>query len=86
VAVLHGGRLVALDTPGGLAATYGGPARITFSGDGLDLDWLERVPGVARVERRGALVEVAGGERRYLCSPQASSSAASSPPARSTIC
>lgn len=60
VAVLRRGRLVALDTPGGLAAAHGGATRITFGVDALALDWIDRVPGVVQVDRRGPQVQVEG--------------------------
>ena len=60
VAVLRRGRLVALDTPSALAAAHGGVTRIRFSAGAAVLDWLDRVPGVARVDRRGSQVRVEG--------------------------
>jgi ABC-2 type transport system ATP-binding protein len=62
LAVIKAGRLVALDTPRGLVAAQAGGTRVsfTFSGDAEDLSWLERVPHVRRVQRRGSLVEVDG--------------------------
>ena len=60
VAVVRRGRLVAVDTPSGLAAAYGGQTRITFSAGGIELDWIDRLPGVARVERHGAAVRIEG--------------------------
>jgi ABC-2 type transport system ATP-binding protein len=60
VAVLRRGHLVALDTPARLAATHGGETRITFSTNGLELDWLGGVTGVTRVVRDGSVVRVEG--------------------------
>jgi ABC-2 type transport system ATP-binding protein len=63
VAVLRRGRVVALDTPNVLAAAHGGGTRITFDGGGLELGWLDSVPGVARVDVRGTRVRVEGSGR-----------------------
>jgi ABC-2 type transport system ATP-binding protein len=60
VAVLRRGHLVALDTPARLAAAHGGETRITFSTNGVELDWLGGVTGVTRVVRDGSVVRVEG--------------------------
>jgi ABC-2 type transport system ATP-binding protein len=60
LAVIDQGRVIALDTPQGLIARYGGPITVTFSCDQPDLNWLEQVPVVDRVGRRGHRVEVVG--------------------------
>jgi ABC-2 type transport system ATP-binding protein len=60
VAVLRRGSILALDTPARLAAAHGGETRITFSHDGLELDWLGHVDGVRRVVHDGAVVRVEG--------------------------
>jgi ABC-2 type transport system ATP-binding protein len=60
VAIVAGGRVVALDTPGALVATHGGDARITFTTSLDDVGWLRSVSGVSSVERRGTVVEVTG--------------------------
>jgi ABC-2 type transport system ATP-binding protein len=60
LAVIQAGRLVALDTPGRLVTAHAGGTRISFSVDAGDLSWLEQVPHVRQVRRRGALVEVEG--------------------------
>jgi ABC-2 type transport system ATP-binding protein len=60
VAVLRAGRVVALDTPDRLAAAHGGGTRITFTASGIELDWIERVPGVVRVDRHSVRVRIEG--------------------------
>jgi ABC-2 type transport system ATP-binding protein len=58
--VLDRGGVVATGTPAAVAAGYGGEARIRFSAGERELGWLDRVPHVRRVDRRGAQVEVVG--------------------------
>ena len=58
--VLDRGRVVAAGTPAAVAAEHGGGTRIRFTLDAHPLDWLERLPHVLRVERRGPRVEVTG--------------------------
>jgi ABC-2 type transport system ATP-binding protein len=58
--IVYGGRLMALDTPQGLIATYAGGARVVFSTDCEDLSWLQGVPNVSSVSRHGPRVEVRG--------------------------
>jgi ABC-2 type transport system ATP-binding protein len=60
LAVIDRGRVIALDTPQGLIARYGGPITVTFSCDVPDLTWLEQIPAVDRVSRRGQRVDVVG--------------------------
>jgi ABC-2 type transport system ATP-binding protein len=60
VAVIAEGRVVALDTPGALIAEHGGAARITFTTALPDLVWVEAIPGVVTVTRRGEVAEVTG--------------------------
>jgi ABC-2 type transport system ATP-binding protein len=60
VAVIAAGRVIALDTPGALIATHGGPARIGFTTALPDLGWIETIPGVVSVSRRGGVAEVIG--------------------------
>lgn len=60
LAVVDGGRIVALDTPQGLISAHTGGIRVIFSTDHADLSWLERVPHVRQVARRGPRVEVEG--------------------------
>jgi ABC-2 type transport system ATP-binding protein len=63
VAVIRDGRLVAVDTPGRLAAAHGGAATIAFTAAGAGLDWIRSLPGVASVDRHGEAVKVRGDAR-----------------------
>ncbi|MDM8001114.1 MAG: ABC transporter ATP-binding protein [Dehalococcoidia bacterium] len=58
--VVDRGRLIALDTPQGLIATYAGHVRVVFSSEQADLSWLQDVPNVSHVKRHGPRVEVEG--------------------------
>ncbi|MBM3147845.1 MAG: ABC transporter ATP-binding protein [Actinobacteria bacterium] len=61
VAVIEGGRIMAIDTPTGLVAASGGGIRAVFGCDpAADLGFLTAIPGVAEVRRAGRRVEVAG--------------------------
>ena len=60
VAVIDRGRVAAVDTPDGLINRFGGPIGLTFSTDHADLAWLEQVPHVQQVTRRGERVQVKG--------------------------
>ena len=60
VAVIHKGRIEALDSPQGLITTYAGDVRVVFSTDCADLRWLEDIPHVHTVTRHGPRVEVEG--------------------------
>ena len=60
IAVIDRRRVVAMDTPAGLIARYGGSARITFSTDVADLAFLHQVKGVNSVVREGRRVAVDG--------------------------
>ncbi|MBM3957812.1 MAG: ABC transporter ATP-binding protein, partial [Gemmatimonadetes bacterium] len=60
VAVMDRGRIVALGTPQGLVATHARSVRVLFTTDRADLSWLEAVPHVRRVVRRGPRVEIEG--------------------------
>jgi ABC-2 type transport system ATP-binding protein len=61
VAVVHRGRVAALDTPQGLITRFGGGVRVVFSAPPeADLDWLPRAPHVSRVARHGPRLEVSG--------------------------
>jgi len=63
IAVVDGGRIVALDTPGNLTATQGGPIRVTFTAEGFDLETLLGIPGVDSATAEGAEVTVVGDGR-----------------------
>ncbi len=60
VAVVDRGRIAAIDTPQGLIARLGGGVRVLFSTDEADLSWLDGVPNVESVARRGDSVEILG--------------------------
>lgn len=60
VAIVDDGRLIALDTPLGLASSVDAEVRVTFSTDGADCDFLVDVPGVTSVERSDDRIEVVG--------------------------
>ncbi len=61
VAVVHRGRVAAVDTPQGLINRHGGGVRVVFSAPaGADVGWLDRIPHVSRVARHGPRLEVTG--------------------------
>jgi ABC-2 type transport system ATP-binding protein len=61
VALIDGGRIVALDTPAGLAARVQGGKTVRFVPSGpFDEGLLTGLPGVTRVERDGRHVVVTG--------------------------
>jgi ABC-2 type transport system ATP-binding protein len=60
VAMLRAGRIVACDTPAGLIAAHTSGATVTFTSDVDDLGWLEQIPGVTEVSRRGSHVAIRG--------------------------
>lgn len=60
VVVMDRGRVAALDTPQGLITNFASQIRVIFSTEHLDLSWLEGIPHVNGVTRRGSRVEVEG--------------------------
>ncbi|GAA1368813.1 ABC transporter ATP-binding protein [Catellatospora chokoriensis] len=60
VAVVDGGRVVALDTPAALAARHGGAVRTTFTAGPSDVTFLRLLPGVTAVTVDGGRVTVEG--------------------------
>ncbi len=63
VAIIDGGRIVALDTPENLIDTLGAEHRVVFTvEDGFDAERFQTLPGVTRVERIGERVVVYGHE------------------------
>ncbi len=59
LAVIQSGRVVATGTPGQLVAAHSRSVTVRFSATG-NVDFLERIPGVESVERRGHAVAVHG--------------------------
>jgi ABC-2 type transport system ATP-binding protein len=59
LAIMDGGRVVALDAPAALVARAG-QVTIRFTSEAADVTWLDGIPGVAEVQRRGGTVEVRG--------------------------
>jgi len=60
VAIVDRGRVIASDTPQGLIASYADLIWVKFSTENDDISWLEDIPQVSRVTRRGRQVEVEG--------------------------
>ncbi len=60
VAIMNHGRIVDLDTTQALIARHAGNVKVRFTASLEGTSWLEGIPGVARVERRGERVEVDG--------------------------
>ena len=61
LAIVDGGRVVAIDTPQGLIARFAGGVRVAFTTDEPDLGWLQGTTDVQEVRRHGLRVEVEGG-------------------------
>ncbi len=60
IAVMHHGRIVALDAPAHLIAQHAQQVRVSFSGDEAPLAWLEQVPHVRSIRRHDGQIEVEG--------------------------
>jgi ABC-2 type transport system ATP-binding protein len=60
LAIVDGGRVKAIGTPGELVAQSRRPISVRFTANGHDLSWLSRVENVEQVRRRGSAIEVAG--------------------------
>jgi ABC-2 type transport system ATP-binding protein len=60
VAIVDRGKIVTSDTPQGLVARHTSEVIVIFTTDVSELDWLEKIPGVTGVTRRGPRVEVSG--------------------------
>src|SRR5258708_11317437 len=58
IAVMHHGRIVALDAPAHLIAQHAQQVRVSFSGDETPLAWLEQVPHVRSIRRHAGQLEV----------------------------
>jgi ABC-2 type transport system ATP-binding protein len=60
LAIINSGKVAALDSPQGLINTYAKMIKITFTTDALDISWLEKIPHVSKVTRRGTHIEIEG--------------------------
>jgi len=60
LAIVDHGRIVATDSPQGLITTYADKIKVIFSTDVEDISWLEFLPQVNTITRRGQRVEVEG--------------------------
>jgi len=60
VAIVDRGRVIAADSPSGLIAQHAAEVHVIFSTEKLDLSWLQTVPNVTRVVKKGQRVEVEG--------------------------
>jgi ABC-2 type transport system ATP-binding protein len=60
IAVVEGGRVVAMDSPPRLIAAHGGPVRVIFSAASDDRIWLEKIPNVTGVEMDNGRLIVTG--------------------------
>jgi ABC-2 type transport system ATP-binding protein len=60
LAIVDKGKIVALDTPGGLTAKYATSVKAAFSCEADDVSWLRDISQVKNVTRRGRNVEVEG--------------------------
>ncbi|UCD08107.1 MAG: hypothetical protein JSU79_07050, partial [Dehalococcoidales bacterium] len=60
LAIVNHGRIVATDSPQGLITTYADKIKVIFSTDVEDISWLDGLPQVSTVTRRGQRVEVEG--------------------------
>ncbi|MBN1177386.1 MAG: ABC transporter ATP-binding protein [Dehalococcoidales bacterium] len=60
VAVVDRGRIVDSDTPHGLVDRHASEVRVIFTAEQADLSYLDDIPGVNKVIRRGSRVEVEG--------------------------
>jgi len=60
LAIVDGGRVIALGTPGDLIARSGKGVRVRFSTDADDVSWLGEIACVGEVSQRGRSVEVVG--------------------------
>jgi len=60
VAIVDRGKIVAADTPQALINKIPSEVRVIFTTEKTDLPWLEKIPGVLRVMKKGPRVEVEG--------------------------
>jgi ABC-2 type transport system ATP-binding protein len=60
LAIVDGGKIVALDSPSGLTKKSATNIKTTFSYDGQDISWLKDIHEVKNITRKGMTVEVEG--------------------------
>jgi ABC-2 type transport system ATP-binding protein len=60
VAIVDRGKIIAADTPQNLIVKHTSQVRVIFTTEKTDIPWLEKIPGVLRVTRKGPRVEVEG--------------------------
>ncbi len=60
VAILDEGRVIDIDTPQGLITKHASEVHVIFTTERAELPWLEKVPYVKRITRRGPRLEVEG--------------------------
>lgn len=60
IAIVDQGRIVASDRPQGLITEYASEVRVIFTTGQADLSWLDAIPEVRNVTRKGTIVEVEG--------------------------
>jgi len=60
VAIVDHGKVVSLDSPQAIVDSLHVPLRVRFSAEIADLSWIEAIPEVQKVERRGSQIEIEG--------------------------
>ena len=60
VAIVDQGKVVTLDSPQAIVESLHVPLRVRFSAELADLSWIEAMPVVQKVERRGSQIEIEG--------------------------
>jgi ABC-2 type transport system ATP-binding protein len=60
VAIIDHGKIIATDSPQGLITRYASEVRVIFSTEKTELTWLEKVPGVTKITKKGPRVELKG--------------------------
>jgi ABC-2 type transport system ATP-binding protein len=60
VAIVDQGKVVTLDSPQAIVDSLHVPLRVQFTAEIADLSWIEAMPVVQKVERRGSQIEIEG--------------------------
>ena len=60
LAIVDNGKIVALDSPGGLITKFANNVRVAFSCSANDISWLRDIAQVKKVTRMGMTIEVEG--------------------------